>query len=266
LSYATVAGIEWCVLTDGDEYRFYNSTAPVDAEEKLFCQIRLSQADEVAAANTLGLISRSNMEGNILDDLWSAHFVDRRVKNAIQDLFKTKDRALIRLIRSRAPRLTPKEIIDSLRRLDFRIESDTPIFALPVHADSEAALPQAAAPRTRTGKPKGRKTGSKQRTKVRYGVTLKDLIAAGLLKPPVKLFRKTLSVLLEATVTANGAVEFEGKSYATCSTAAEYARSKATGRIMHTNGWSFWQLIDSKGKKRTLLDIRREFIESRGSV
>lgn len=33
LSYATVAGVEWCVLTDGDEYRLYNANAPLDAEE-----------------------------------------------------------------------------------------------------------------------------------------------------------------------------------------------------------------------------------------
>ena len=54
LSYATVAGIEWCVLTDGDEYRFYNSTAPVDAEEKLFCRIRLTQFSDDEAAKVLG--------------------------------------------------------------------------------------------------------------------------------------------------------------------------------------------------------------------
>src|SRR5262245_11096096 len=30
LGYAVVAGVEWCVLTDGDEYRFYNATAAVD--------------------------------------------------------------------------------------------------------------------------------------------------------------------------------------------------------------------------------------------
>ena len=28
LGYATVAGVTWCVLTDGDEYRFYNASAP----------------------------------------------------------------------------------------------------------------------------------------------------------------------------------------------------------------------------------------------
>jgi hypothetical protein len=60
-------------------------------------------------------------------------------------------------------------------------------------------------------------------------------------------------------------VDFQGKRYQTCSTAAEYARSKATGRIMHTNSWSFWQLIDSNGKKRTLFDVRDEFIRAKGN-
>ena len=46
LSYATVVGVEWCVLTNGDEYRIYNSHAPVDAEEKLFRVVRISDATE----------------------------------------------------------------------------------------------------------------------------------------------------------------------------------------------------------------------------
>lgn len=41
LGYAAVAGVEWRVLTDGDVYRFYNVTAAVDADEKLFFRIRL---------------------------------------------------------------------------------------------------------------------------------------------------------------------------------------------------------------------------------
>lgn len=35
LGYATAVGVEWCILTDGDEYRIYNASAPVDAEEKI---------------------------------------------------------------------------------------------------------------------------------------------------------------------------------------------------------------------------------------
>src|SRR5262249_46228001 len=83
LSYAAVAGVEWCVLTDGDEYRFYNAAALVDAEEKLFCQVRLSNSQPGEALKTLGLISRNNLEENVIDVLWSAHFVDRRVKETL---------------------------------------------------------------------------------------------------------------------------------------------------------------------------------------
>jgi len=41
------------------------------------------------------------MEENILDVLWSAHFVDRRVKQTVQELFSSADRSLVRIIRQR---------------------------------------------------------------------------------------------------------------------------------------------------------------------
>ena len=34
VSYATVIGVRWCVLTNGDEYRIYNSHAAVDVDQK----------------------------------------------------------------------------------------------------------------------------------------------------------------------------------------------------------------------------------------
>ena len=36
MGYAGVAGVGWVVLTDGNEYRLYNSHAAVPIEEKLF--------------------------------------------------------------------------------------------------------------------------------------------------------------------------------------------------------------------------------------
>jgi len=69
LGYASVAGVEWCILTDGDEYRFYNATVALDAEEKLFFKIRLSDNPEEEAARILKLISRANMEENLLETL-----------------------------------------------------------------------------------------------------------------------------------------------------------------------------------------------------
>jgi hypothetical protein len=77
------------VLTDGDQFRLYNTTVPVDAEEKLFCRIRLSEGNDAEALRVLNLISRRNMEDNLLDVLWGAHFVDRRVRKALQEMFAT---------------------------------------------------------------------------------------------------------------------------------------------------------------------------------
>ena len=59
LGYATVVGVEWCVLTNGDEYRLYNAHAPVDVEQKLFRVVRISESDqEDYTLETLELLSK----------------------------------------------------------------------------------------------------------------------------------------------------------------------------------------------------------------
>lgn len=248
LGYAAVAGVEWCVLTDGNEYRFYNATVALDAEDKLFYHVKLSEDDEEKAAGDLSLISRANMEENILEVLWSAHYVDRRVRQALQEMFQGRDRGLVRLIRRKVSKLTPKEIVESLRRLDVRVEPVAPLPGL-----ARPAQPSQPA-RTKKAR-RQRKEG-----KVRYEVRLTDIIAAGLLLPPVKLFRKYKGKVMEAFLLPDGAVEFGQERYRTCSTAAEIARSTVTGRKMNTNGWVFWQYLGTDGKARTLAEVRRAFL------
>jgi hypothetical protein len=254
LGYATVAGVEWCVLTDGDEYRFYNATAAVDAEEKLFCRAQLTTDEIGDVAKTLTLISRSNMEENILDVLWSAHFVDRRVKQALQGMFTSSDRSLVRVIRQREPKLTPKDIVESLRRLDIRIESVTP---LPEPTSGARKLQSTSRHPTVRGRNEPAKAAGKKK---HFGVSLSDVIRAGLLSPPLKLFRKYKGQMMEATLLADGSVEMRGTRYPSCSTAAEIARSFVTGQKMNTNGWDFWQYLDVKGKKATLFDVREMYL------
>ncbi len=260
LGYATVAGVEWCVLSDGDEYRVYNATAPVDAEEKLFCSIRLSanSADEVA--QTLILISRRSMEQNILEDRWVGHFVDRRVKNALTAMFARTDPALVRLIRLREPKLNPKEIVESLRRLEIRIDSMTPT-QQPFSSKGKQPVYQVQIPSNFRMK----KSGEKEATgkKAFFGVTLLELIEAGRIKCPLKISRHYKGRTLQAVVHADGTVEFGGERFPSCSTAAEKARSVVTGLKMHTNGWSFWQITDAGGKKVTLFDIRERYLGSK---
>jgi hypothetical protein len=251
LGYAIVAGVPWCVLSDGDEWRFYNATATVDADEKLFCKIKLTDASAEEAAKTLDLISRANMEENILDVRWSVYFVDRRVKQALQEMFTTADRGLVRLVRRKVTKLSPKEIIESLRRLDVRIDSPTPVPA--ASGTPTPKLPKA--PKPKKGE---RKPGKAEKT--RYDVKLQDLIAAGLLTVPLTLFRQYRGTKLQATVLPDGKVEFQGTAYDSCSTPAEIARGTITGRKMNTNGWIFWQYVGADGKVHELAEPRKRFL------
>src|SRR5512136_1355778 len=59
LSYAAMSGVEWCVLTNGDEYRLYNAHAPVDVDGKLFRRFRISDpAQHDYTIATLQLLSK----------------------------------------------------------------------------------------------------------------------------------------------------------------------------------------------------------------
>lgn len=49
LAYATVAGVEWVALTDGNEWRIYNSHAPVPVEQKLFRVVRVADPQTLSA-------------------------------------------------------------------------------------------------------------------------------------------------------------------------------------------------------------------------
>lgn len=249
LGYATVAGVEWCVLTDGDEYRFYNATAPIDAEEKMLCRIRLSECAAEASVETLNLMSRANLEENLLEVLWQSHFVDRRVKAALLEMLSPPTAAVVRLIRSKVPKLAPKEIAASVRRLDIRVEAPSGLSAITrtKRTDRPAKPPKQASPRAGKG--------------ATTTVTIKDLVDAGLLQAPLRLFCTYKGRSLEAKVLTDGQVEFQGTKYASCSTAAEFARGTVTGKRMNTNGWVFWQYADGSGATKQLDAARRVWVE-----
>jgi len=99
LGYATVVGVRWCALTNGDEYRIYNSHAAVDVEQKLFRSVRVSDiANTNYVADTLHLLSKEQMQGRLLDELWKVHFIDANVSRSIEALLANEDRGLIRLV------------------------------------------------------------------------------------------------------------------------------------------------------------------------
>lgn len=54
MGYAATAGVQWVVLTNGSEYRIYNSSAPVPVEEKLFRAVAISADEEATVLAILG--------------------------------------------------------------------------------------------------------------------------------------------------------------------------------------------------------------------
>ncbi len=97
-------------------------------------------------------------------------------------------------------------------------------------------------------------------------MTLAELIAAGILAPPLKLFRRYKGKTLDGRLLPDGSVEFEQHRYDSCSAAAEAARATVSGRRMNTNGWSFWQYHGAGGETLTLADARKRLGRSRRAL
>jgi hypothetical protein len=251
LSYATAVGVEWCVLTNGDEYRLYNSLAPVPADEKLFRKFHISEPSENDySLETLGLISKEKMGENILKVLWRAHFIDGHVKSALQEILSHDEGSIVRLIRKKIQGIKSSEIRESLKRADIQI--DFP--AIPIDIGSPGKEDKSY-----------KKTRSSQSMKPTKSINVVDLIAKSPINLPLELEAEYKRTRLTATIQADGTVRFGGKTYNSLSTAAGMARSTIRkpppGRkYPQTNGWTFWKYQDPKtGELRSMDFLRRKY-------
>ncbi len=250
LGYAAVVGVGWCLLTNGDEYRLYNSHAKVDVDEKLFRAVRVSDREEAAAClDTLTLIARDAMRDTSLDVLWKSQFVDRRVKATLEGLIREDDGSLARLVHKHASELGLAEVRESLRRAHVQVAF--PATALTASADGRAAVDADFNP---------------AKTPRSYAVQLADLIEAGLLQPPLALEKTYKGVMLEAVVEVDGCVRFAGESYDSLSTAGGMARKSVVGApegrdYPQTNGWTFWQYRAADGHLQPIDDARQRYLK-----
>ncbi len=254
MGYAAVAGVRWVVLTDGDEYRIYNAHASVPVEEKLFRKVRLRDEDGRAAEDTLALLSKESVAE--LEALWQESFVDRQVQAALDGLFEPEaDDGLVRLLRRRLPEISPKDVRSSLARLrSYLIEPS-------------------AATRLTTTTAVERVVGAATKGPHTYGqgtpwgeVTLGDIVSAGLLSPPVDLFRQYKGHQLRARIESDGRVSFDGQIYGSLSVAGMMARRSIIGadKRAPTNGWTFWK-YDADGQLREMDGLRKQLWEERAN-
>jgi Restriction Enzyme Adenine Methylase Associated/Type I restriction enzyme R protein N terminus (HSDR_N) len=249
MGYAGVAGVKWVVLTNGDEYRVYNSHADVPVEKKMFRKVRVSDPT-TNPEETLALLSKENVAE--LQALWQEEFVDRQVKDAIDRLFEPEPHpGLVRLLRSALPDLKPREISAAISRVHSASPPQTVAQTTPIEpkpAKEQAARAHGA------GTPWGT-------------VTLGDIISSGSLRPPVDLFRKYKGHDLTARIERDGRVSFGGHLYGSLSVAAQMARRTVIGEDQRaqTNGWTFWKYRDEGGELHELDVLRHRLWESKAS-
>jgi hypothetical protein len=243
MGYAAVAGVRWIVLTDGNEYRIYNSHAPVHVDEKLFRAVKIDSGDATVEA-TLALLAKDQLSENRIEVLWRAQFVDRQVNAALDRLFSDGgEMLLVNYVAGKSDNLSTEEIRASLRRcrpaFDFPEPRADGIVKPPPPSDKEERRHPASSAE----------------------ITLAHLIHAGLIHPPVEVERDYKGHRLVARIESDGRVSFGGKSYPSPSTAGGMARAtvigmRKNGQPPPTNGWTFWRLRTRDGEPVELASLR----------
>jgi len=263
LAYATVAGVEWVALTDGNEWRIYNSHATVPVEQKLFRVVRVADI-ETHPDQTLRLLAKAQMADHLIDVLWKSDFVDRQVRDALVGLFGPEpDPGLVRLIRGKTGALSPAEVRSSLGRLrttfDFPVASAPSVQTVALTKETKAA---ASEPAPGPKPPEGKMgEGTPWR-----GVSLGQLIGSGLLRVPFEIEHRFRGTNLSARIEEAERIVFAGAVYDSLSMAGGMARTSVVGQYPgrdypQTNGWTFWEYRGPDGKLHPLDDLRRELHE-----
>jgi len=260
LTYAMAAGVEWVALSDRNEYRLYNSHAAVPVEEKLFRIIKVADP-ATQPAETLGLLSKSQLQDHLIDQYWKTEFVDRQVRETLRALFAAEpDPSVIRLVHGRVPALSRADVKASLGRV--RAAFDFPVVTVPAMRP-----PSARQSRRVVVDP----TGASTEKAVGDGtpwrqVTLGHLINAGLVRVPLDIERQYRGTELRARIEGADRIVFGAAAYDSLSTAGGMGRKTIVGETPgrpypQTNGWTFWQYRAGDGTLHPLDELRRDLFE-----
>ncbi len=263
MGYAGVAGVvEWIVLTNGNEYRIYNAHAQVPIEQKLFKRVVLA-SDEPDILGTLLLLSKAQLQGTVIDDLWRQYFVDRQVKQAVESLSGIEPPTdFLHLIRKRVPALSLTDVRQSLGRatlsLDYRAAQPAPMMPVGHKTLVQPIAGTAAVP---IEQPPG-----SDKTPWRH-VTLGDLISSGTIRLPLDIETAYKGHELTARIEADGNVTWNGATYDSLSTAGGMARKSIVGappgrEYPQTNGWTFWRFKATDGRLAFVDALRQRHFAS----
>jgi len=136
LTYATMAGVKWAFLTDGNHYKLYNTMAEAKLDEKLLFEWKMEELTEEnvdECIRFLSLLSKEKFSGDAIEIAWQNHFEVKKVKEVLEKAIEDRDDLLLKLI-SKKTNLGKAAIKNSLNSLKIKIEkvyqSDIPFMRL----------------------------------------------------------------------------------------------------------------------------------------
>ena len=128
LTYSTMAGVKWALLTDGSHYKLYNTTAEARLEEKLFYEWKIKDLTEEKidkVLNFLNLLTKEKFKDDEIERAWKNHFEVSKVRKALKKLIGDKDESLLKVINKKT-KLGRATIVNSLNKLKIKIEKVYP--------------------------------------------------------------------------------------------------------------------------------------------
>jgi hypothetical protein len=185
LTYATMAGVKWALLTDGNHYKLFNTMAEARLEEKLFYEWKMKDLTEDTVDNVLNflaLLTKDKFKDDEIEIAWKNHFEVNKVKKTLEKIIGDKEDSLLNLIRKKT-KLKKATIVNSLNKLKIKIEKFYPThFPSPIKEKPEIKASEAFKKDDYTGKiPEGVRLFN-ERFEVRSWRELLTTIAEELLK------------------------------------------------------------------------------------
>ncbi len=225
VQYASVLGVRWCLITNGVSWTIYDAHAKGPLAGKHVAHVRLD-SDAQAAAKAWSVLSLFSRESLAQSPPLTTLLVERVVSDELQRTDSSAITALRRAVKGRfGENVSSQAILDAVRS----IMTPSSLEVGQEESTTSAEVTGAKARRPRKAPRSG----------------LVELMEAGLL-PSDAALECTLYGATHAARVRDGAIELEGKTYATPSAAASALRG---GKA--SNGWVIW-----KFKGELLADLR----------
>ena len=150
ITYATMAGAEWALVTNGDQWDLYAVLAKDDMAKKLIFSVKVSDADFL---EWMAWISPSRVEASELDRFWRLLVAERRVKATVETMFRERSDALVKLL-ARQTGLHEGEVATALQTLRMSFDGPSMEGRIQILAGMESeAKPASKAPTTKPKPP-----------------------------------------------------------------------------------------------------------------